>query len=637
MWTFPCIVALATSVGVGYAFNLYPPVNPTKLAAAYNISIDCLNALNETVPDCDQDLFSMVGSLDNYWWEEDNVTDICSSNCSTDAQNWSNDIQDACFGQYLPAYGKLIPATTISDRYIDNLNIACMGSETDDTWCLIESQDWVGSDIVRPDCVANPSDPACSGNITDFDQASQRMANLYSDDILCSNCFIRMLYNRVTSTYLSDTDHSEYLVNQLQDIANVCSTSIPDITVRALPTYDPIPTTASSPTSSPPAAPTCSGQTLSSASAPVGCNAISTKYGVTTGDLQALTDSDTCAISGSICVPKGCGLKQVQSGDTCDSLALSVPGNATTIQFMNWNPNILGLCDSLTPGQYICTRPPGGNYHLATPPLGESANAGNQQRGGAGGIVTPTTTVTSLITDPASAGPGAPTATQDGIPANCNNYAMVHDGDNCVDFAKGHGISPAQLYLLNPVLGSSGGNCSLQFWASEYYCIGTSTSGGVTSIPTTTAPPSQVTAPGPTQSGIISSCNKYAKAPQGDNCNNFAKTNGITTDQLYAWNSVLGSGGANCQTQFWGDEYYCVGVKPPSTPVTAPGPTQSGISSSCNKFAQAQSGDGCSVFAQRNNISPTQLYTWNPVLGSGGENCANSLWAQEWYCVGVGS
>jgi hypothetical protein len=71
----------------------------------------------------------MIGSLDNYWWEDDNVTDICGGNCSISAQNWSNDIQDVCSGQYLPAYGKLIPATTISDRYVDGLNLACMGSE----------------------------------------------------------------------------------------------------------------------------------------------------------------------------------------------------------------------------------------------------------------------------------------------------------------------------------------------------------------------------------------------------------------------------------------------------------------------------------------------------------------------------
>jgi hypothetical protein len=164
-----------------------------------------------------------------------------------------------------------------------------------------------------------------------------------------------MLYYRVTSNYLPDADYSEYLVDQLQDIADVCSTSLPDITLRALPTYDPIPTTTRSPTSASPIA-TCLGQTIGSASAPAGCDAISTTYGVTTGDVQSATNSDTCTLSSPICLPMGCGLVQTKSGDTCDSLAQSVPGNATAVQFLNWNPNILGLCDSVTPGQYVCTR-----------------------------------------------------------------------------------------------------------------------------------------------------------------------------------------------------------------------------------------------------------------------------------------
>lgn len=241
--------------------------------------------------------------------------------------------------------------------------------------------------------------------------------------------------------------------------------------------------------------------------------------------------------------------------------------------------------------------------------------------------------MTSVITDPASQGIGAPTATQDGIPANCNNYAMAKAGDNCVDFAKDRGITPDEFYSLNPVLGSAGASCGVKLWSSEYYCIGTAT----VAPSQTTPPPSQITAPGPTQSGIASNCNKYAIAPNGDNCANFAKTNGISTDQLYSWNKVLGANGENCNSLFWGQEYYCVGLAPPPAPITAPGPTQSGIASNCNNFAQAQKGDYCSVFAQRNQISADQLYNWNPVLGSGGANCGNLFWAEEWYCVGVTS
>jgi hypothetical protein len=39
------LFALTALTKIGYAFNLYPPVDPNKLATAYNISLDCLNAL----------------------------------------------------------------------------------------------------------------------------------------------------------------------------------------------------------------------------------------------------------------------------------------------------------------------------------------------------------------------------------------------------------------------------------------------------------------------------------------------------------------------------------------------------------------------------------------------------------------
>jgi hypothetical protein len=69
-----------------------------------------------------------------------------------------------------------------------------------------------------------------------------------------------------------------------------------------------------------------------------------------------------------------------------------------------------------------------------------------------------------------------------------------------------------------------------------------------------------VAAPGPTQAGIVSNCNGYAMAPTGSYCSLFASDNGITVEQLYAYNTVLGTDGANCGASFWADEYYCISV-----------------------------------------------------------------------------
>lgn len=41
------------------------------------------------------------------------------------------------------------------------------------------------------------------------------------------------------------------------------------------------------------------------------------------------------------------------------ALAAGLTGNnytVTTEQFLSWNPNIIGLCDAATVGQYICAR-----------------------------------------------------------------------------------------------------------------------------------------------------------------------------------------------------------------------------------------------------------------------------------------
>lgn len=64
-------------------------------------------------------------------------------------------------------------------------------------------------------------------------------------------------------------------------------------------------------------------------------------------------------------------------------------------------------------------------------------------------------------------------------------------------------------------------------------------------------------------------------------------------------------------------------------------PTQSGIDPACNLFAEAVSGDGCTDFAKAHDITASQLYDWNPVLGDGGAKCSTAFQAGYDYCVSV--
>ena len=179
-------------------FNLYPAVDPTKLASSFGISLGCLTALNETVQ-CDQTLFQMAQAVDTYLWEADNITALCTTQCSQSALGWWADVETACSSDTLSAYGRLIPAATIAERYTEGFQIACLKSDTvvdsfvppsgnsgNDSWCLIESQNWVGSDIIRPNCptvIDNSTDPSCS-DPTVASPDNERIANLYDSSVV---------------------------------------------------------------------------------------------------------------------------------------------------------------------------------------------------------------------------------------------------------------------------------------------------------------------------------------------------------------------------------------------------------------------------------------------------------------------
>ena len=112
--------------------------------------------------------------------------------------------------------------------------------------------------------------------------------------------------------------------------------------------------------------------------------------------------------------------------------------------------------------------------------------------------------------------------------------------------------------------------------------------------------------------------------------------------------------GKDC-SGLWAKYAYCVGTKsnsptrssssqattkPPtstSSSPAVPSPTQANnIISSCNKYAKAlDTNDNCADFAKRNGITTANLYSWNAVLGSNGQNCQTQFWAKYYYCVGV--
>lgn len=127
-------------------------------------------------------LLNSSGSIDDFWWQDDNITTFCSSDCSSEIVEWDGNVHFQCSDDFLTIGSRLIPADAITGRFREGAKIACLGSTDTPDWCLVESFSWQGSDIVRPNCTQDSTKSQCQN-----DPANMRLANLYDDDVLCSS------------------------------------------------------------------------------------------------------------------------------------------------------------------------------------------------------------------------------------------------------------------------------------------------------------------------------------------------------------------------------------------------------------------------------------------------------------------
>ncbi|GJC98179.1 lysM domain-containing protein [Colletotrichum higginsianum] len=654
---------------LAFGFNLWPLVETEALAEILQIAPACVVALNSTVA-CDQDLFQRTINVDGLWWQEQDVTTLCGTGCLTSARDWHANVESSCAYDLMIQGDRLVEADTLSGRFLEGLELACTRSASNE-WCFIEQQEWTGSDMVTPDCAANPADPFCTnpGNVS---AENRRISSLYDNDLLCSECFLKLLYARVTSAFLPDVDYSDYLVGEFQDIQEVCQTAVGELATRVLPNYPhttdadvtPIRTEVTSTETDAPAPTTTTSEPVPT-KAPVPdteegceavgwqwvdvlvmeestiaetelefCNEVAEIYGVATGDLMYTTNTPGASIAES---------------------ASNATHIVNAVQIATWNPHILGACDHLVKDQYVCIDRPGGSW--TGPPTSEIPDdSDGPVRGGPG-----TTPTLPIIDNPDT----PPEPVQEGISSVCKRYVFADKGASCWKVSNDGGITQKRLFELNPVLGTNGENCDTMLWLNYYYCVGTESLGSPTTTVTrtTTSPAISPTAsstsaapkPSPTQQGIVGNCNKWVQAVAGDYCWKLANDAGIDTALFYQWNTVLGSGGENCGTMIWPDYYYCIGVSsgsattssPPTTTTTTtttttsagpakPTATHAGIPANCSKFAEAPAqGASCWQLATDNGIELSRLYQLNPSLGTNGENCGTMIWPGYFYCVSV--
>lgn len=252
------------------------------------------------------------------------MTALCTPDCTDGASRWKAAVEESCQNQWLRSGDRYVPADTISGRFTDGLSIVCTQSSRNE-WCLLESYDWVGSDVVQVDCDTSPADPWCI-NKANPSPNNSRISTLYDDDLLCSECFTKMLRQRVTSDFLPNTDFSDYLANELQDIEKVCSMTTEDITTRAVPWYPELSdgaeigiTTTSATTTAQPTPTACAGRMIDirpDLEEELSCHDIAEKYRVGSGEVAMATRNEYCEATEPICLPNECSLHYVVANQT---------------------------------------------------------------------------------------------------------------------------------------------------------------------------------------------------------------------------------------------------------------------------------------------------------------------------------
>ncbi|OAX79990.1 hypothetical protein ACJ72_05685 [Emergomyces africanus] len=194
-------------------FNFYAKYAETAVTATLGVSSQCLSALNQTI-DCDAvNIARAASGADDDFWFRDNVTTLCTAECSNALTTWLSDVEVQCAGDQIITEGRFIEPYTIPLRYIAGYDMACL-------------QDRWGSDL----CYGDDPPSQCDDQVlmaaeATADPDKMSVTNMYSKDLFCSECFMLMWRQRLLSPILSPGKFAEYLVDQFNKIEAACSDS----------------------------------------------------------------------------------------------------------------------------------------------------------------------------------------------------------------------------------------------------------------------------------------------------------------------------------------------------------------------------------------------------------------------------
>lgn len=174
-------------------------------------------------------------------------------------------------------------------------------------------------------------------------------------------------------------------------------------------------------------------------------------YRTPTGDIIVATGDSMCQFNTSICLPLPCEGEVIWDGQSCAQLAAQYSSAALKISermFLSWNPNIVGSCSRLMPGQRVCSRPPGGQF-VPT------------------GVIYPPTAAGSYYSTAS-----APAPTRTGMTESCGLSHTVVSGGTCNSVSLRYGINLKTLQSLNTVTDDTCTN----LWLEYAVCVAPATS-----------------------------------------------------------------------------------------------------------------------------------------------------------------
>ncbi|KAL4945824.1 hypothetical protein BDV06DRAFT_218899 [Aspergillus oleicola] len=357
------------------ALNLFPGTERTFTQQQFGFSDQCLEALNQTVL-CDAQAAGKVATdPDTYHWTQEELTAICTEECSKSVSSWKEEVDNRCRGNRV--------AESFSTAWVERQRLVCLQDSASD-FCLLESYDWQGSNYIRyshwmcynADDADNP--PECDD--PNFSTAFippdfKKVTTLYGYSMLCSECFIMLWRERLLSSSLPDSEHTDYLFEQYDIIQEYCSIDWPVPRRKKAHRSEPTRTTTTSDaghsaSAKPQLLPsTCHGQLVHPGDpeeVPPTCIGLADAYNVSIGTLDHITGyNGMCHFDTPICLPPPCDIDMFYGNPTCEELAAkySTPERPVSlVQFLAWNPHIQGQCDFLNHVQHVCKGPPGGYF-----------------------------------------------------------------------------------------------------------------------------------------------------------------------------------------------------------------------------------------------------------------------------------